>query len=451
MANIIGSDFRVVIIGGGFGGLYAALSMRRLSAQITLIDRRNFHLFQPLLYQVATGALSPADIASPLRAVLKRQKNTRVVMGEVVDIDVAGRKVILSDGQIPYDVLIVATGSRHHYFGHDNWENVAPGLKTIEDATEIRRRILLAFEAAERERDPEIIKELLTFVVVGGGPTGVELAGALGEIAHRALKEDFRHINPEQARIFLVEGYDRILIAYPPALSEKAQKALEKKFGVTVMTRSQVTGVAPERVQIKADGKESFISARTILWAAGVRSSRLGKIISDKTGAVLDRTGRVKVEPDLSVKGHPEILIIGDLANIDNGRGEPLPALAPVAMQEGRYMAALLKKRLRGKKCRPFRFRNHGTMATIGRNAAVADLGWIRFGGYLGWLAWLFIHLMYIVEYENRLLVLVQWAWNYVTGNRTARLVTGMNPFPLKKPKIENGAVMMEEEGNAKD
>ncbi len=445
------SDFRVVIIGGGFGGLYAALSMRRLPIKITLIDRRNFHLFQPLLYQVATGALSPADVASPLRSVLKRQKNTRVVMGEVIDIDISGGKVIMSDGQIEYDVLIVAPGSHHHYFGNDNWEPLAPGLKTIEDATEIRRRILLAFEKAERERDPQIIKELLTFVVVGGGPTGVELAGALGEIAHRALKEDFRRINPEQAGIFLVEGNDRILIAYPPSLSDKAQKALEKKFGVTVLTKTQVIGVEPNRVKIKNDRTENFIPARTVLWAAGVKSSHLGKIITEKTGAALDKAGRVKVNNDLTVPGYPEIFVIGDLANIDDGHGQPLPALAPVAMQEGRYLAKLLGNRLKELPTKPFHFHNHGTMATIGRNSAVADLGWIRFGGYLGWLAWLFIHLMYIVEYENRLLVLVQWAWNYFTGNRTARLITGGSPFPLKKPKIENDATPPEEKERVKD
>jgi NADH dehydrogenase len=420
----------VIIIGGGFGGLYAAKSLKRAPVQVTLIDRRNFHLFQPLLYQVATGGLSPANIAAPLRAILKRQENVRVLLGEAIGVDVSNRRVVLSDGELSYDTLIIAVGVRHHYFGRNDWEELAPGLKTIEDATEIRRRVLLAFEAAERERDPERLRAWLTFVVVGGGPTGVELAGTLGEIARHTLKHDFRAINPADARIVLVEGMDRVLPPYPPTLSAKAEAALNR-LGVTVRTRAMVTDIDANGVTIRCGEQSERIPTRTVLWAAGVQASSLGGILVSATGGAVDRAGRVVVEPDLSVAAHPEVFVIGDLAHFSHQTGTPLPGVAPVAMQQGRYVANLIMRRLRGETMPPFRYRDYGNMATIGRAEAVADLGWVRFSGFLAWLAWLFIHLIHLVQFQNRLLVLIQWAWNYITWNRYARLITGKNPLPL--------------------
>ena len=415
---------RVVIVGGGFGGLYAAKALAKAPVDVTLIDRRNFHLFQPLLYQVATGGLSPANIAAPLRSVLRRQKNARVLLGEVVGFDLDRRVVKLADHEIPYDSLIVATGARHHYFGHPEWEETAPGLKTIEDATTMRRRILSAFEAAELCPDPERRQALLTFVVVGGGPTGVELAGTLAELAHRTLRNDFRSIHPERARVLLVEGLDRVLGTFPPDLSAKAQRALEK-LGVTVRTNTSVIDVHPERVTLRYGEQTEVLPSHTILWGAGVQGSPLGRLLADATGAELDRAGRVMVERDLSVKGRPEVFVIGDLANYSYQTGKPLPGVAPVAMQQGRYVAGVIERRLRGEAMPPFHYHDRGSMATIGRSAAVADLGWMHFGGFLAWLAWLFIHLIYLIEFQNRLLVLTQWAWNYVTRNRAARLITG--------------------------
>ncbi len=421
----------VVIIGGGFGGLYAAQALKRAPVQVTLVDRRNFHLFQPLLYQVATGALSPANIAAPLRAILKRQKNTHVLLAEVTDIDVAGQRLILSDGVISYDTLIVAAGVRHHYFGNEQWAALAPGLKTVEDATEIRRRILLAFEAAEREPDPHLRRAWLTFVIVGAGPTGLELAGALGEIAMHTLREDFRAINPAEARIILVEAADRVLPPYPPVLSAKAARAIEH-LGVIVQTGATITAIDTDGVAVSTGACEERIPTRTVLWAAGVQASPLGGILQERAGATLDRAGRVVVEPDLSVPGHPETFVIGDLAYFCHQTGSPLPGVAPVAMQQGRYVAALIRRRLRRERTTLFRYRDRGSMATIGRGVAVADLfGRWRFNGVLAWLAWLFIHLMYLVEFDNRLLVLTQWAWNYFTWNRGARLITGESPLPL--------------------
>jgi NADH dehydrogenase len=422
---------RVVIVGGGFGGLHTALQLRRTPVDVTLIDRRNFHLFQPLLYQVATGGLSPANIASPLRALLRRQKNTRVLLGEAVDVDVAGRRLILSDGEVPYDTLILAAGARDAYFGHDDWEPVAPGLKTIEDATEMRRRILFAFEAAEREADPARVRAWLTFVIVGGGPTGVELAGTIAEIAHHTLRNNFRSIDPRTTQILVLEGADRLLTAFPPDLSAKAARSLHR-LGATVRLGTLVTDITPETVTVKTKGGTECIPARTVLWAAGVQASPLGRALAKAAGAETDRGGRVIVGPDCAVPGHPELLVIGDLAHHKGPDGKPLPGMAPVAMQQGRYVARLIEARLRGQSMPPFAYKNYGSMATIGRNAAVADLGWVRFGGYLAWLAWLFIHLMYLVEFENRLLVLMQWGWNYFTRNRAARLITGPSPLPRK-------------------
>lgn len=418
------SRHRVLIVGGGFGGLNAAQALGKADVQVTLIDRRNFHLFQPLLYQVATGGLSPANIAVPLRAVLKRQKNTRVLLGEVVNFDLQRRMAILKDGAEPYDSLIVATGSSHHYFGHPEWEKIAPSLKSIEDATAIRRRILSAFELAERCTNPEDCRALMTFLIVGGGPTGVELAGTIGEVAHSTLRGNFRAIDPAKAHIVLLEGTDRILTAFPPKLSAKAVQALNR-LGVTVRVNTKVTDVQADRVTIHSGQQTETIRAHTVLWAAGVEASPLAKALAQASGAQLDRAGRITVQPDLTLPGHPEVFVLGDMANYPYQGGKPLPGLAPVAMQQGSYVADLIQRRLRGVPAVPFHYRDRGTMATIGRAAAVADLGWITFSGLLAWLAWLFIHLLYLVEFQNRFLVLFQWAWSYFTRNRAARLITG--------------------------
>jgi NADH dehydrogenase len=421
------SSHRVVIVGGGFGGLYAARTLGKAPVQVTLIDRRNFHLFQPLLYQVATGGLSPANIAAPLRAVLKRQRNTRVLLGEAVNFDLGRREVILKDGVVPYDSLIVATGSHYHYFGHPEWAYYAPGLKSIEDATQMRGKILSAFERAERCTDAEECQALMTFVVVGGGPTGVELAGTLGDVAHGTLRNNFRSINPAHARIYLLEGLDRILGTFPPKLSAKAEKALQR-LGVTVRTGTIVTEVRPDRVTIRSGDRSEVIRTCTVLWGAGVEASPLAKLLGQASGAEVDRGGRVVVQPDLSLPGHPEVFVLGDMANYSHQDGKPLPGLAPVAMQQGRYVADLIQRRLRGAAPVAFRYKNHGTMATIGRASAVADLGWIAYSGLFAWLTWLFIHILYLIEFENRILVMFQWAWNYFTRNRTARLITGRDP-----------------------
>jgi NADH dehydrogenase len=415
---------RVVIVGGGFGGLYAAQSLGKAPVAVTLIDRRNFHLFQPLLYQVATGGLSPGEIASPLRVVLRGQRNTEVLLGEVVDLDAEGRHVILSDGEAAYDDLIVATGATHHYFGNDQWAPLAPGLKTVEDATEIRSRVLAAFERAEREEDLEKRRAWLTFAIVGGGPTGVELAGALGEIANDTLRHDFRRINPAEAEILLIEGEDRVLPLFPRDLSAKAEKQL---IGLCVrsLTGARVTNIDAEGVTIEYGGQERRIATRTVLWAAGVRASRLGKVLAERAGAPLDRAGRVVVAPDLSLPAHPEIHVIGDLANFSHQGGQPLPGVAPVAMAQGRYAARLIIRKLRGQPVAPFHYRDKGNLATVGRNKAVAQFGKIHIAGFLAWVLWVFVHLMYLVEFENRLLVFVEWVYNYLTRNRGARLITG--------------------------
>lgn len=428
---------RVVIIGGGFGGLYCAQGLANAPVDITMVDRRNFHLFQPLLYQVATGGLSPANIAAPLRAILRHQRNIHVQLAEVLDIDADNRKVILVDGELEYDTLVVAAGSSHSYFGRDDWAKLAPGLKTIEDSTEIRRRILLAFEAAERQTDPERIKEWLTFIVVGGGPTGVELAGSVAEIARHTLKYDFRKIDPTIAHVVLLEGLDRILRAYPPDLSASATRSLEK-IGVVVRPGSIVTEIRDQMVTVKTGDHYETIHARTVLWAAGVQASPLGKLLAKHAGGETDRAGRVIVQPDCSLKGRPEIFVIGDLANF-NHKGQPLPGVAPVAMQQGRYVAKLIARRSRGElkagdAVEPFKYWDRGSMATIGRAAAVADLGFIRYSGIFAWMTWLFIHLLYLAQFQNRLLVLFQWGWAYLTWNRMARLITGENPFPLVHP-----------------
>jgi NADH dehydrogenase len=421
---------KVLIIGGGFGGLSAALKLKRAPVEVTLVDRCNYHLFQPLLYQVATGSLSPANVAGPLRQVLRKQKNTKVLLGEAIHIDAARRRVILSDGYLDYDTLIVATGATHQYFGHDEWAEFAPGLKNIDDATAMRGRILLAFEAAEREQNQEKLRAWMTFVIVGAGPTGAELAGALGEIAHDTLLHDFRDIDPTQTRIILVEGTDRPLPTYPPRLSEAARKMLTR-LGVTVRTGAMVTDVRADGVTIREGDHTEEIPTRTILWAAGVLASPLGRILGEEAGATLDRAGRVVVEPDMTIAAHPEIFVIGDLSNFSHQTGKPLPGVAQPAMQQGEYVAKLIQARLRGKKLPPFRYFDKGNLATIGRGAAVADLNWMQLSGWPAWLIWVFIHLVYIIQFQNRVLVMMQWAWLYITFDRSARLITGKNPLPL--------------------
>ena len=413
---------RVVILGGGFGGLYAAKALKNAPVQVTLLDRRNFHLFQPLLYQVATGSLSPGEIASPLRSILHRQQNTQVLLGEAKDLDTAGRRVILDSGELEYDTLIVATGSTDSYFGHDDWARYAPGLKSIEHATEIRGKILYAFEAAEKETDPEKRREWLTFVLVGAGTTGVELAGALGEIAHDTLRNDFRSIRPEEAQIILLEGGPRVLPSYPGDLSEKAKASLIR-LGVQPRTDVLVTGIDDGGVTVKTQQGEERIAARTVIWSAGVRPSPFAQVLERQAGAKLDRRGQVMTASDCSVAGHPEIFVIGDLAHFEQD-GKPLPGVAQVAMQQGGYVAKLIRARLTGKPSAPFRYFDKGSLAVIGRAAAVAQIGPLHMSGLLAWLTWLFVHLMYLVEFSNRILVFVQWGFLYLTFSRGARLIT---------------------------
>jgi NADH dehydrogenase len=429
------SPHRVVIVGGGFGGLEAARCLRSAPVEITLVDRRNFHLFQPLLYQVATGGLSPANIAAPLRSVLKRQRNCRVWLGEAAGIDVAGRRLLLRDGTVPYDTLIVAAGAQTHYFGRDDWASRAPGLKSFEDAVDIRRRVLRAFEAAERDPDPAARQAWLTFVVIGAGPTGVELSGAIAELAHHTLVRDFRSIDTTGARILLLEAADRVLPPYPPVLSDKARAALGR-LGVTVRLGTRVTDIRDDRVVVRAnpEAPEETIPARTALWTAGIRATPLARALAEASGAETDAAGRIRVLPDLTLPGHPELFAIGDMATCTGPDGRALPGIAPVAVQQARQVARTLRHRLAGRPAPPaFAFIDRGQMATVGRAAAVAMIGRLRFNGVLAWLAWLLIHLMAMVRFENRVLVLVQWAWNYATRNRAARLITE-EPPPVAAP-----------------
>lgn len=406
---------RVVIIGGGFGGLSAAVSLKGAPVEILLIDRRNHHVFQPLLYQVATAGLSPGDIAAPIRWILRHQANVRVWMGEITSIDPDRRVVLLDDGEAPYDYLIVAAGATHAYFGHDEWRHFAPGLKTLEDALDMRRRVLVAFEKAERETDPAVQRRMLTFVVVGGGPTGVELAGALSEISRHALANDFRDIDPESARVILIEGGPRLLAAYQEDMSAFAKRALER-LGVNVWTGSIVTNVTEGQVHV---GGET-IEAGTILWAAGVSASPLGASL----GAPTDRAGRVFVNDDLTVPGHPEVSVIGDLAALKQADGTWLPGVAQVAIQQGRHAGRNLRRVLQDQPTQPFVYRNLGNLATIGRNSAVAELPRWRFKGYGAWLFWLFVHIANLIGFRNRLSVMTQWAFSYLTFQRAVRLIT---------------------------
>ena len=426
----------VVIIGGGFGGLDAARTLDGAPVRVTLIDRFNYHLFQPLLYQVATASLSPGDIASPIRWILRHQANVKVLLANVTGIDVAGRRVLLEPRStlgtqepsstsagieaVGYDYLIVAAGSAHAYFGHSEWQARAPGLKTLDDALHIRRQVLLAFEAAERETDPAAERRLLTFVIVGGGPTGVELAGALAEIARRTLRQDFRNIRPESARIILVEGGPHLLGAFPPRLREAARASLEK-LGVEIRTGSLVTGVDETGVTWKdAAGKEEHVAAQTILWAAGVAASP----IAVSLGAPLDRVGRVLGEPTLAVTGHPEIFVAGDICALQQD-GRWLPGVAQVAKQQGGHAARNVLRAIRGEGLTPFRYRDYGNAATIGRGAAVVDIGPVKASGTLAWLFWLFLHIFWLIGFRNRIAVLTEWAWSYLTFQRRVRLITG--------------------------
>jgi len=406
---------QVIIIGAGFGGLEAAKKLARADVRLTVIDRTNYHLFQPLLYQVATAALSPADIAAPIRAILSGYKNVEVILAEVQSVDVDARKVKTADLDFDYDYLILATGARHSYFGHNEWEKVAPGLKSLEDAIELRRRILMAFEYAEKTTDEAARRAAMNFVIVGGGPTGVEMAGAIAEISRYTMAKDFHHIDPSQARVILIEGEPRLLAAYPPDLSESARKQLTQ-LGVEVRTNTRATNLTEEGVQIG----DEFIPCRVKIWAAGNTASFVGKSVD----AQIDRAGRVLVNDDLTVPGHPEIQVIGDLANFPYQTGEPLPGISPVAMQQGRHAARNILAMIKGHAPKRFHYWDKGTMATIGRNRAVANLKFIHLSGLPAWLAWLFVHIIFLVGFRNRLLVLIQWAWAYLTFDKGARLIT---------------------------
>ncbi|MEA2528311.1 MAG: hypothetical protein QOF73_5538 [Thermomicrobiales bacterium] len=409
----------VVIVGGGFAGLSAARALAEAPVRITLIDRRNHHLFQALLYQVATAALAATDIASPIRSVLRRQRNVAVRLAEVTAIDVSSRCVVMGDEQLGYDYLILAAGAGQSYFGHDEWAPLAPGLKNLDDALEIRRRVLWAFEAAEQTQDPAVRDALLTFVVVGGGPTGLELAGALAELSRFSLARDFDHINPAEARVYLLEGGDRLLPAFREKLGRIAQRELER-LGVRVRTKTLVTGVDQDGVMIG----EERIPARTVLWCAGVAASPLGQTL----GLSLDRAGRVPIRPDLTIEGHPEVFVIGDMSSLKDEKGTPLPGQAPVAIQEGRWAAANLVRTVQGQPMQPFRFKDEGTMATIGRNSAVADYKGLQLSGFIAWVLWGWVHIFRIIEYKNRFLVFLRWMWAYVTYQRGARVIASERP-----------------------
>jgi NADH dehydrogenase len=429
-----GPRHRIVVIGGGFGGLQATIHLARAPVEITLVDRRNFHLFQPLTYQVATGALSPGEVSYPLRAIFKRRRNVRVLLAAVKSFDLGAREVHLIPGAgdlgpttVPYDTLIVAGGSRYSYFGHDEWERVAPEVKSLESALAVRGRILSAFEAAEMEPDEARRRAWLTFVVVGAGPTGVEMAGQIAELSRDTLRRDFRAIDPREGRVLLVEGADRVLTSFPPSLSGKAARSLQH-LGVTPLVERMVVGIDEGAVTVQAPGGSSEqIPARTVIWAAGVTASGLARQLGEQAGAELDRAGRVFVEPDLTLPGHPEVLALGDMVRVRGKDGKPLslPGVAPVAMQQGRYAAKLVRTRLRHRSVGPFHYRDKGNLATIGRARAVADLHILRLSGFPAWVAWLVVHLWYLIGFQNRLLVLIRWCASFVTRGRGARLIAG--------------------------
>jgi NADH:ubiquinone reductase (H+-translocating) len=440
MNTVASSAPHVVIIGGGFGGIAAARALRRESVRLTVIDRRNHHLFQPLLYQVATAALNPADIASPIRRILRRQRNASVILGEAASIDTRLKIVRLLDGEVAYDYLIVATGATHSYFGHDEWLGPAPGLKTLEDAVEIRRRVLVAYEAAEREIDPAEVANWMTFVIIGGGPTGVEMAGALAEISRRVLERDFRRIDPSRARIVLIEAGSKVLPAMSPESSVSARRQLER-LGVEVITDSPVTAIDDRGVTHGG----TRLDSRTVIWAAGVAASPVGKTLGAATSAGLDRAGRVVVNQDLSVPGADGVFVIGDLASIKSD-GKPVPGLSPAAMQEGRHAAKNILRSMRGEPTLPFRYRDKGTLATIGKAAAVADIAGLHLGGLVAWLMWLFVHIFFLIGFRNRFIVIVEWAWMYIRNDRGARLITGdVEPLLERGEKSENRERMLSE------
>ena len=414
---------RVVVVGGGFGGLQTVLGLRRAPVEVTLVDRRNFHLFQPLTYQVATGALSPGEIAYPLRAIFTRDRNVRVLLAEVADFDLGARELKLrsvgdvpAPEKLPYDMLVVAGGSRYSYFGHDEWQQHAAEVKSLESALVVRSRLLSAFEAAEEETDGARRDAWLTFVVVGAGPTGVEMAGQIGELARDTLRKDFRRIDPRTARILLVEAADRVLTTFPPSLSRKAERSLEK-LGVTVLTGRTVTNIESDAVTVD----DERIASRTVVWAAGVTASSLARRLAELTGAERDRAGRITVEPDLTLPGHPDVFALGDMVRLHDG---VLPGVAPVAMQQGRYVARHIRDRLAGRQTTPFRYRDKGNLATIGRAAAVADIHGLRLSGFLAWITWLVVHLWYLVGFQNRVLVFIRWSVSFLTHGRGARLIT---------------------------
>jgi NADH:ubiquinone reductase (H+-translocating) len=435
---------RVVVVGGGFGGLQAVLRLRRAPVEITLVDRRNFHVFQPLTYQVATGALSPGEIAYPLRAIFKRNRNVRVLLAEVADFDLEAREVRLrsvagvpAPASIPYDTLVVAGGSRYSYFGNDDWREYADEVKSLESALRARGRILSAFEAAELEPDLERRAAWLTFVVVGAGPTGVEMAGQIAELARDTLRRDFRAIDPRAGKVLLVETADRVLTTFPPSLSAKAARSLER-LGVTVLTSRTVVGVDADGVTIRDAGwKEERVGSRTVIWAAGVTASSLATKLSEPTGAERDRAGRVTVEPDLTLPGRPEVFALGDMVLVRTADGEPvvLPGVAPVAMQQGRYVAKVVRARLERREVPPFRYRDKGNLATIGRAAAVADIKGLKLSGFLAWATWLLVHLWYLIGFQNRLLVLIRWAFSFATHGRGARLITNEGSSSGSSPR----------------
>ena len=431
---------RVLILGGGFAGLVAAQTLKRADVSITLLDKRNFHLFQPLLYQVATGSLSPAEIAAPIRAVLSHQKNVEVLLGEAVDIDPQSKKILLADGDsFPYDTLIIATGSQTSYYGNDQWRENAPSLKSIEEATRMRHKLLYAFERAERAETEAEERAWLTFVIVGAGATGLELAGALAEIAHHTLKHDFRRIRPQEARIILMEGGPRVLPPYPEDLSAKAEKLLEN-LGVEIMLDSFVTNIAADEVSYKHGETSGTVPARTVFWAGGVTATPFARKVAERLNAETDRSGRLKVNSDLTVPNHPEIIVLGDLAISYDAKGNPLPGVAQVAIQGGKYAGKLIKARLAGRALPPFKYFDKGDMAVIGRAAAVANIFGIHVSGFIAWCLWVFIHLIYIVEFQSRVIVLIQWGFLYLTFDRSARLITGelddesASPHPSHPP-----------------
>ncbi len=444
-----GSKTSVVIVGAGFAGLYCAQKLGRRNLSITLIDRRNFHLFQPLLYQVATGSLSSGDIASPIRTEFADQDNVTVLQAEVTGFDVERKLVELQDADaVTYDYLVVATGSHHHYFGKEEWEPLAPGLKTLEDALEMRSRILHAFEEAERAaKDQARSTAALTFIIVGGGPTGVELAGTIGELAHLTMRGEFRNIDPRKARIILVENDDRVLPMYDRPSSDKAGKYLEQ-LGVELKLGYKVTDVTAFDAELTGLGKVERIPCRTVLWAAGNKASPLGKALAERTAATTDRAGRVTVNEFLNIPEHPDIFVLGDMALSTGADGKPLPGIAPVAMQQGKYTAQEITRRMKGKAPEPFKYFNKGSLAVVGRNRAVAERGSLHFGGFVAWLMWAFIHIAYLIEFQNRVVVMLRWAINYFSRKRGARLITGEG---LPAPQVAEPSGVHPEQGMPAD